>query len=296
MVLIDQATATRLLKSTIPDWEWLLRGIESEGGQLRFPTHVYKAIINLNIGVYPLLYENEHTIGLIAFRAFMSQEELVTLDRQLEGQSPEERGQELQAIIDGLMEAEDVFAFPKTPEEEKRALAAFNALSPEERADATKRAQYLWMGFLAGFYQNLSMMVHGEKLTSLVTQAKAGNDDALCKAVQIDKRILTTIPYVKQRFERATLEQDQDFLDALSYRLSCPPYKGKIRHKSLWLTFAFLDQLGLLDTLKHPEVLEICDEAGVGGFANRIEDVKNLSKRLAEYRRFQGRGLTLSTP
>jgi hypothetical protein len=152
------------------------------------------------------------------------------------------------------------------------------------------------MGFLAGFFQNVAVMVHGEKLTSLVAQAKAGSDDAFCKAVQIDKRILTTIPYFKQRFDRSTLERDRNFMDALAYRLQCPPYKGKIRHKSLWMAFSFLDLTGLLDTLKHQEILELCDDAGVGGFANRIEDVKHLSKRLADFRRFRGHDLTLSTP
>ena len=48
--------------------------------------------------------------------------------------------------------------------------------------------------------------------------------------------------------------------------------------------------------MQHREILDLCDEAGVGGYANRIEDVKNLSKRLAEYRAFQNRGVVLSTP
>ena len=114
--------------------------------------------------------------------------------------------------------------------------------------------------------------------------------------MQIDKRILTTIPYFKQRFERGTLEGEQKFSDALAYRLQCPPYKGKIRYKSLWMAFAFLDMVGLLDELKHQEILDLCDEAGIGAHANRIDDVKYLTKRLAEYRAFQKRGLVLSTP
>ena len=296
MQIIDKASAIRLLKSTAPDWEWVLRRIESEDGRLRFPPLVSRAIINLKIESYPLLYENEPAIGLTAFRAFMSPEEIVALCKRLEDQSPAERGQELQEMLDGFDEVDEVFTLPKTPAEERRVEAAFKALSPEEQAETIKAARHLWMGFLAAFFQNLSMMVHGEKLTSLVAQAKSGNDDAFCKAVQIDQRILTTIPYFKQRFERDTLEQDQNFRDALTYRLRCPPFKGKIRHKSLWLAFAFLDQLGLLDLLTHSEILDICDEAGVGGYASRIEDVKNLSKRLAEFRRFQGRGLALSTP
>lgn len=296
MELIDQASAVQLFKSTAPEWEWLLRQIESEDGRLRFPPQVNQAIVNFKIESYPLLYENESSIGQIFLRAFLSQDELLEHGKRFEAQSPEERGRLLREMANNADAVVNLVVLPETPEEKQRTKEAFDALSPEEQAESTKSTQYLLMGVLSAFFQNLSMMVHGEKLTSLVAQAKAGNDDALCKAIQIDKRILTTIPYFKQRFERATLEQDQVFLDALSYRLTCPPFRGKIRHKSLWMAFAFFDQLGLLDTLKHSEILDLCDEAGVGGYANRIEDVKNLSKRLAEYRSFQGRGLMVSTP
>lgn len=295
-MLIDKASAAEFLRSSIPDWTWFISQIESEDGHFRFPPIVTRAIVNLRIEAYPLLYENEASIGLILFRAFMSRKEMLELNAQLIEQSPLERGQTLREWMDGLIECETVFEFPKTPAEERLAVDQFKALTKEEQAEGIRMTQHLWMGFLAGFFQNVSVMVHGEKLTSLVAQAKAGSDEAFCKAIQIDKRILTTIPYFKQRFERVTLDGDKHFADALSYRLQCPPYKGKIRHKALWMTFAYLDLVGLLDNLPHQEILDLCDDAGVGGYANRIEDVKHLSKRLADFRRFRGYGLTLSTP
>ena len=57
-----------------------------------------------------------------------------------------------------------------------------------------------------------------------------------------------------------------------------------------------LDQLGVLDRIKHGELLDLCTQAGLDTHANRIDDVKNMSKRLAEYRAFQRRGLDMSTP
>jgi hypothetical protein len=295
-MLIDKAAAAGFLRSGIPDWTWFIAHIESEDGHFRFPPIVTRAIENLKLQDYPLLYENEASLGLILFRAFLSQEEILELNAKLADQSPLERGKTMRDWIDGLFEFDEAFSFPKTPAQERRAFAQFNALSKVDQAEAIRMAQHLWMAFLAGFFQNISVMVHGEKLTSLVAQAKAGNDEAFCKAVQIDKRILTTIPYFKQRFERGALEGDRNFTDALAYRLQCPPYKGKIRHKALWITFAYLDLVGLLDNLRHQEILDLCDDAGVGGYANRIEDVKNLSKRLAEYRDFQRRSVILSTP
>lgn len=296
MRIIDKSSATQFLLGMAPDWMWLLAKIEAEDGRLRFPPLVARVIVNLKIESYPLLYENEAAIALMVFRPFLSPEEITELNSQLTDQTPEERGQTLREMVDGLSELDMAFELPKTPADERRAQAQFDALTKDEQAEAIKIGQHLWMGFLAGFFQSLSVMVHGEKLTSLVNQAKAGNDEAFCKAVQIDKRILTTIPYFKQRFERANLEGERDFSDALAYRLQCPPYKGKIRHKALYLAFAFLDQAGLLDTMKHREILDLCIDAGLDAHANRIDDVKNLSKRIAEYRAFQRRGLDLSTP
>lgn len=278
------------------EWVWLLAKIEAEDGRLRFPPLVTRAIVNLKIESYPRLYENEAAIALMVLRPFLSPEEITELNSQLTDQTPEERGQKLRELVDGLSELDMAFELPKTPADERRAQAQFDALTKEEQDEAVKMGQQLWMGFLASFFQSLSVMVHGEKLTSLVAQAEAGNDEAFCKAVQIDKRILTTIPYFRQRFERANLEGEQNFSDALAYRLQCPPYKGKIRHKALYLAFAYLDQAGLLDTMKHGEILDLCIDAGLDAHANRIDDVKNLSKRLAEYRAFQRRGLDLSTP
>jgi hypothetical protein len=53
---------------------------------------------------------------------------------------------------------------------------------------------------------------------------------------------------------------------------------------------------GLLGIMKHKDILDLCNEAGLDAHANRIDDVKNLSKRLAEFRAFQQRGLNLSPP
>jgi hypothetical protein len=293
--LIDVGTARSFLRTVVPEWEWLVAQIESEGGRLRFPQQIADIIRNLKIESYPLLYENEASIGVVLAHGFMGRDELIGLERQLTAASPEGRGEMMRDFLRTLDEFGESFTIAKTPAEEHRAKEAFDALSPEEQAASIKLWQHLMMGFLATFFQHLSMMVHGEKLTALVAQAKAGDTTAFAKAIQIDKRILTAIPYFKERFAEAGLRAETDFLQEVGRRMSGPPYKGKIRHKSLWLTFATLQALGLLSSFKHEVLLDFCDEVGVGGHKSRIEDVKNLSKRLAEYRRFQERGI-VSTP
>jgi hypothetical protein len=294
--LIDRSAAIRLIKGMAPDWTWLLQHIESEGRYIRFPTQFSRIIANLRIEDYPRLYENEIAISVMMLRAFLTPDEIKELSAKLESLTPEERGEFLDEAMQDLTTVGASIEIPKTPGAQMRAEAVFDALSDDDKAAAVKFWQYFMMAFLATFYQMLSIAVHGEKLTSLVAQAKAGNNKAFAKPVQIDKRILSAVPYFKQRFAEANTEGDRKFTEDVGAHLTRPPYKGKIRHKSLYLTFAYLDMAGLLETMQLKEILDLCDEAGVGGYANRIEDVKNLSKRLAEYRAFQRRGLVLSTP
>jgi len=291
--IISKEAAVRFLISSIPDAEWLLSRIESEQGWFRFPLVLTNAIKNLKIDSYPLLYENEPGIAVILLRAFFDEQEYIDFCNECESATADERGafvDEISSAFDNILES-----LPKTEQEEREAILAYEALPKSEQEEIVNFSQRWFCFFFASFFQNLSIMVHGEKLTSLVAQAKAGDDNAFVKAIQIDRRILTTIPYFKDRFAQAQDEADSSFSDKISYRLKAPPYLGKIRFKSLWLTFSTLDQLGLLDTLTHPEILKMCDDAGVGGFKNRIEDVKYLSKRLADYRRMQKRQI-IATP
>lgn len=294
-VLISLDSVVGSLRSSIPDAEWLLRRIESEQGYLRFPPCLTNIIINLKLENYPLLYANEDAIAVLLFKTFFTDDEMRELASDLEAASPEERGEFITVFQNSIIEGFEGFEIPKTPIAQEAARQMFLSLPEDEQKEAIRVAQYFIAFFLASFYQHMSVMVHGEKLSSLVAQAVAGNDEAFAKAVQIDKRILTAYPYFSARFDRAQAENDANFYDLISYRLRVPPYRGKIRYKSLWLTLAILEKTGFLDQLNHREILEICDEAGVGGWENRIQDVKYLSKRIQEYRVFQKRGI-LPTP
>lgn len=293
--LISKDAVVNVLKSGIPDAEWLLGQIESKQGWFRFPPYITNCIVNLKIENYPILYLNENSIGIMMFKGFFSDEEIRELDAEIINASPQERAEFLAGLAAELDRAVEGFEIPKTPAAQAKAQQKFDALSPDEQKESIRFSQHFFSSLLPSFYQLLSIMVHGEKLTSLVEQARAGNDDAFVKAVQIDRRILTVIPYFRDRYARAQDEADSNFYDYLSYRLKTAPYKGKIRHKTLWLAFAILDQAGLLDDMPHSEILAICDQAGVGGYDNRIQSVKHLSGRLREYREFQKRGFIATT-
>lgn len=293
--ILSLESVVKSLGEGIPDTEWMLREIEKQDGWFRFPPFITNIIRNLKLESYPLLYVSEGAIAGAMLKGFMSNEELKQLNADLESASLERRDELLGQIEEMASGFAEGFHIPRTMAEQEAASEAFLALSPEEQKESVKISQHFFLSFLPSFHQTLSIMVHGEKLTSLVVQAQAGNDDAFVKAIQIDKRILTEMPYFKTRFARAQDEADSDFLDKVAYRLKAPPYRGKIRHKSLWLTFAILEQTGWLGSLSYSRLLEICDGAGVGGYENRIQSEKHLGSRLREYRAFQKRGVVSTT-
>lgn len=293
--LIPKDAVLLILRDAIPDAEWLLGRIESQQGWLRFPSFLSDAITNLKIESYPLLYTSELAIVTMMFHGFLDKEELKSFAAEFEAASLEERGCFVREVMEGLGRASDKLEIPKTIQEQQAVRALFDKLSPEEQQQSIKVAQHFLCSFLATFYQNLSTMVHGEKLTSLVAQAQAGDDQAFVKSIQIDRRVLIALPYFRERYAKAQDAADSGFFDLLSYRQKSAPYRGKIRHKSLWLTFSILDQAGLLNTLSRREILEMCDEAGVGGYDNRIQSEKHLSARLHEYREFQKRGIVTTS-
>lgn len=291
--LLPRDSLIAVLKGTIPDAEWVIRHLERTDGQLLFPLPLVDTIRNLKIDQYPLLYEDERRLMYVFLRAWFTDEQIRELNSDIALSSLDDCGELLQAIcnsIEPILES-----IPKTPEEIEAGRLTLESLPEDEKQGAIKRAQAFYSFFFASFGQTFSMMMHGEKLTTLVAKAKAGDDDAFCKAIRIDKRILTVIPYFREKYERATQLGEVEFIKKIGFWIGAAPYKGRIRHKALWVVFAILDQAGMLSNLSHAEILSICDEVGVGGADNRIEDVGYLSKRLREYRKLQQTGIA-STP
>jgi len=288
--LIDRETAITLLRAAVPHWDGLLQIIEEDGGHLAWRPEVSALIGRLNLDGYVHLYEKPAAIGLFLITTLLGEEGAKEFDEQARAGSPEVRGA---MMLDAMRELE-AFAegvdFEPTPEMAAKREAEWSALTPDEQAAETTAAQHLFACIFAQFFDHLAVMVHGEKLSSLVAKAKAGDDQAFLKAIQIDKRILTELPYFKDRFHRAHTEGDTRFAAAIGRRQAAPPYVGKLTHKKVWLSFAVLESMWLLDRLTGPQLLDLLTEAGVIDDANPIDDVTNLNKLRAKYRRFQKSG------
>lgn len=278
------------LKDAIPEYEKMLVFIEKNGGWLNLPPKIAEWLVNLKAHDYPMFYRGEHTLSKALLLTYMPVDGIRTFNAEIEKLPEDQKTVRAEQLITSITESVDdiLDGWPDNQEKEKLAKKEFSELTPDEQVKAVKQAQIFLASFLASFYNTMSMMVHGQSLTSLVNAAETGDDEAFRLAVHIDRCILSVLPYFKARHEQAILNGEKDFLNKLNYRLTSPLLRGRIRYKTLWLTFSVLDQSRLLDgSLKHREILDICDEACVGGYANRIEDVGYLSKRLDEYRKFQ---------
>ena len=70
--VVDLHTAVLMLKIAAPDWEWMLKRIESERGKLRFPKEMTDFIMRFKIENYPLFYQSENAIAHAAMKSILS--------------------------------------------------------------------------------------------------------------------------------------------------------------------------------------------------------------------------------
>lgn len=137
---------------------------------------------------------------------------------------------------------------------------------------------------IAGFFNILALMIHRRSMCQLISDAKDGDDEAFCLAVQIDRTVLQ-LPYFQQRLLKSQFSDDAKFLDKLASRIHTPILQSKIRYRTLILIFALLENIDVLDILPHEILLNICEKIGVTGGENGIDDVDKLRKRLYEYKK-----------
>lgn len=136
---------------------------------------------------------------------------------------------------------------------------------------------------LASVFNYLALMIHRRSMCQLISDVKNGDDEAFCLAVQIDRTVLQ-LPYFQQRLLKSQFSDDAKFLDKLASRIRTPILQSKIRYRTLTLIFAVLDNMNMLDSFPHEKLLDICEEIGVTGGENGIDDVAKLRYQLHNYR------------
>jgi hypothetical protein len=298
-IRIEKSLARRLAVLAAPECGEVLSEFRfNRDGWVKMPAEFELVRKNSGVGeLYVLTYEDENRIWNCLFKGIFPEntaEELKKLDEELLALSEEEKltlfdEDSISSLNKNLDFAWDDI-FPKTEEAKEAARKLFDALSEEEKKTAAYRAAMFVVFFFAYFYNILSLMIHGQKLSTLVPLALKGDQEAFCKAAQIDRNLLTGHPYFRDTYARLQTGEDKDFLDALLYRIGNPTTRGKVRFPALYMVFAILESLHWLDDFSASEILDLCDEAKLDRFQNRVEDTNYLNKRRIEYRLLQKSG------
>lgn len=287
---LDKKLTREIIITVSPQYIELLRELQSNGGWVRLPEKFETVFRRMNLDNYVLLFDDERFISACFGLFLMGQQGFKDFNVELEAMSSERQSEFVSQWLSEIQDDKSwehllEGSFPDTPEKEAEALTQFNALSEEDRAESSKRAVWFWGLFFGWFYQYLALMLHGQKLTTLVSHAKAGSEDAFALAVHIQPRLLKSHPYFRDRYEQARQNKEANFLKRVGTRIANQGGPGRIQYPGLYVVFTILEVAGWLDGgFTHEEILKMCDQAGLDRWQNRIEDVTYLTKRLNEYR------------
>ena len=291
---LTKSQVIKLVSEKAPEYLEVFKDFQAcDGGWLKWPKQFIQAKHNLKLDYYVTFYRDQKQIDVCLLLFMMGDEGFKEFNESFRNLSDQETQLEFEGITKELIEDDNEWVdqllpeWPKTPEEEAELKAQFDLLSPESQKESLLRASYLYIHILCSIHNYFALMVCGEKMTSLVPKAIAGDDDAFCKAVKIDRNLLIAHPYFTERYQTAQANAELDFIKRLSHLQSSPALIGKIAYPGLYLVFSMLESLGWLDELTHKEILDICDAAGLDRWQNRIEDVNYVTKRLAGYRKYQ---------
>ena len=284
-----------LISSISDDFIWLLNALEQRKGHLSFPPkELREALQTLGVLDYQHLYESETAIALLPVMAIFTPDGFKSLVADYEAEGEQGRADLIASVSAVVSDVVQRFDLCLTDAQKEAAKKRWDSMTPDQQQAQLLFEQRFCLSLVTSFNQLAAVIVHGTRLTTLVEQAKQLGDlgdDAFVKAVQIDNGILDRIPFFRERWQRAKDDGNQKFLSRIGRIYGRPAYLGRIRHKVAYMGFALLQDLRVLDELKHREILDIFDESGINLAKERIEDEQYLTKRLIEFRRFQKTGV-----
>lgn len=265
-------------------------------GWLIFPDKLIQAKDNLNIHQYVTLYKDQKTIDVCLLLFLMGKEELKSWSAELAALPPDGQQSQCETIIQDILDTDpsvydELFGeWPGTAGAIEKARLEFELLDDENKKQQLERAQFLFMHIFLSIHNFFSVMVNGESMVSLVPKALQGDDGAFFKAVKVDRNLLEHHPYFSERVRQAKLNGEHNFIKELSKYQALPTLIGRIRLPGLYIIFSMLDVMHWLDDFTHEEILDLCDAAGLDRWQNRIVDTNAITKRIAQYRKYQKTG------
>lgn len=284
-------TAAEYIAKYLPTYGELLEHIKKADGKVRMPITLHEFLVNFEIRDYAKYYADQEFHSLLAdalLKPSGYHKTLVGLDSA----SQEQQTAFIDSCMTSISQDQTNENFPlilaELPTNPEEAIRQLDSVTGEANKAAFRKNIALYFAFfMVTFHDLLALMGHGHKMSHLVKLALEGDDSALFKALKTDPTVDQFIPYFRDRFNYALQTSNDVFINKYTNALNAPAIGGKIEYPLLYLVFAMLESMNLLDDLTDKEILEICDHAGLDRWQNRIDDVGYLNKRKNAYRKLR---------
>lgn len=282
-LVIPRHLIERILEKFIPEAKAIVAEMRTDQEGDGFRPKFRQALINLKIQNWATLYEDPINEVKVKYLIFMTPQEINDLVAQLKAMTVGEQQEFLNEAIESAANGEDDDIEPMTQ-------AEFDALPEEQRNKLIAQVQQMLAFLLPMVFNYFAHIVHGKSMYQLVAEAKAGEWDSFLKAIQIDKSVLTTIPYFIDLNHRVADDIDLSNLQRQinTYRHK-PIFVSRIRYPTLWLVFALLDEMNIFEEFERDMeyFANLCQKLRVYGPPPEMDvvDVESFESRLKDYKK-----------
>lgn len=290
-LLIVRDQVERVLHLLIPLYSEIISSMKLSNEDGSFNTQLQLTLENLKIRSWSSVYEDPANEAKIAWLMMETPSEINAMTAELACMSGAAQSTWVQNFFSEAISSFDDFFVEDSFSQEH-----FDALPEAEKQQFINKLQLFWTFFLPSVFNLFSKIVHGKSLFQLVEEAKLGNFQSFLDAIQIDKSIITTIPYFVEVNHRAADECDLKTQRLIATYRNKPIFQGNIRYLPLWLVFSILDDMMLLEEYEKnlDTFAQLCQNLRVYGpppeedvvdleaFQGRLKDYKQHRRHLIE--------------
>jgi hypothetical protein len=119
----------------------------------------------------------------------------------------------------------------------------------------------IYKDFMASINNTISMLVNKKTITTLIDEAKKGNDKALYRAIRVDKTLLDA-KWIRKRIRVAQYLGEYKFFEQLGDAIKKSPLEHDMEHTQSFLVLAFFWRMGLY-RLTNSELMELLTSVGI---------------------------------
>lgn len=273
-----------LLKDTLPVLDWMVRQVNQNAGSLGLSKQIIDILTQDDSSGWAYIYECPEKMKGLLGSLLLGEQRMLALAQEnisLNAHALASKKDRLTEEIYELISKGKLGINDDTADLEPENFMARVYTNPEYRTQFVSN----FMTYLPHVFQYFSMMTHGFSMSELVQRAKEGSDRAFCMAIQIDRTVLSDIPYFRKRLVEVQLGGEAELKIKIADAMKGRILGHKIRHRKLWLVFAILEDHRMLN-MPLVELLEICMELDVHG---GISAPNTLGKRRNDYLSKKGR-------